>query len=141
MTCFKTKRLAGQVLLRFLPILVLCGCSAGMYRTPVERNALMEKERVVLKGFGNAVSVSSVRARADRLSSGSLRVRMQLYKESLGSDFVEIMTVFLDGTGFQLEQTNWEPVHLEEGIVTQYETTSLSREAVDFRTVVRTPPD
>jgi hypothetical protein len=116
-------------------------CTAGMYQTPIEGNALMENEQVVLKGFANAVSLSAVRAKADRLESGHMRVRIQLYKESLGADFVEIMTVFLGSDGFQLEQTNWEPFNLQEGIVTQYETSSLSTEVADFRTVIRVPPN
>ena len=116
-------------------------CTAGMYQTPIEEHALMEKQQVVLKGFANAVSLSAVRTKADRLESGHMRVRIQLYRESLGADFVEIMTVFLGSDGFQLEQTNWEPFNLQEGIVTQYETSSLSAEAADFRTVIRVLPE
>jgi len=126
---------ASMVVTSFLAL----GCAAGMYRTPAENNALMDSEQIVLKGFSNAVTLSAVRAKADRLESGNLRVRVQLYKESLGEDFVEIMTTFVGADGFHLEQTNWEPLHMGEGIVTQYETSSLSSEAVDFRLVVRVP--
>lgn len=118
---------------------IASGCT-GAYTTPSNPDPLMETEHVVLKGFRNAVSLSAVKAKKDRLSTGRLRVRLKLFREALKSDFVEIMTVFLDGSGFELEKTNWEPMYLEKGIVTQYEIVSLSADAVDFRTVVRVPP-
>ena len=115
-------------------------CAGGVYRTPVNRDPLMNREQVILKGFSNAVSVSAVRAKSVRMPAGQLHVRVQLIKEALGSDFVEIMTAFVDSEGFETEKTNWEPVHLEEGVMTQYETSSLSSKAVDFRVVIRNPP-
>ena len=122
-----------------MSIMVTANC-AGVHRTPVNDSPLMEKEQVILKGFSNAVSISAVKAKANRLPSGRLQLRVQFIKEALGSDFVEIMTVFMDDAGFQLEKTNWEPLHMEQSVVTQYETTSLSSKAVDFRVVVRNSP-
>ena len=120
-------------------VVALFGC--GPSRALVDRDVLMEREQVVLQGFSNAVSVSAVRARATRGPGGNLHVKVQLIKQALGSEFVEIKMFFLGADGFQLESTNWEPVHLEEDVTTQHESVSLNPAAVDFRVVVRNPPD
>ena len=120
--------------------LVLFVAACGPFRAPVAEDTMMNREQVTFLGFKNAATTSAVRAKADRLETGQLRVRVQFIKQSFGSAFVEVKTYFLDADGFELEATNWEPVHLHEDVHTQHETVSLSSDAVDFRIVVRRPP-
>ncbi|RJO63220.1 MAG: hypothetical protein C4523_20835 [Myxococcales bacterium] len=115
--------------------------SCGPYKVKKTDNALMATEQITLQGFSNNISTDAVQAKIDRLDSGSLKVTVQLIRQRFGSQFVEIKVFFVDKDGFQVEETNWEPVHLEEDVITQHEVISLGSNAEDFRMVIRTPPD
>ena len=101
----------------------------------------MNSNQITMLGFRNVATTAAVRTRAERLPSGQLSVQVQLVKEYFGSAFVDVKVFFLDEDRFEIESTNWEPIYLEEDVMTQYETTSLSRDAVDFRLVIRRPPE
>ena len=115
---------------------MLGGCG-GPYRASVQKNALHDTEQLVLQGFGTSVTTSAVRLVGRRTGTGSLEVVVQLIREHFGSKFVEVNVVFLDEDKLQLEQTNWEPIHLAEDMVTEYRTASISTRAADFRVTVR----
>ena len=120
---------------------VLTAAACAPFRAPVNPNALHDHEQVIFLGFANIATTSAVRAKADRLPGGNLRVRAQFVKEAFGSAFVEIQTTFVDDSGFQVEQTNWEPFHFHIDTIAQYETVSIGTTATDFRLVVRRAPE
>lgn len=137
-------RFSKKKVILFNTLVIALGCvmsCSAAYRTPVTHSAVMENNQVTMLGFSNVVTTSAVSVRSQLTETGHMRVQLQLIKEYFGSTFVEIKVFFIDNAGFEIETTNWEPVHLVEDVITQYETVSLSREPTDFRVVIRRPPD
>ncbi len=127
----------SQVQVLFILVNFIVSCAP--YRTPVQSDPLMAKEQIIMLGFPNIATTSAVKAKTTRLENGCLQIKVQLVKEAFDSAFVEIKVVFLDQDGFHIEETNWQPVHLETDVITQVEYTSLSTKAMDFRMIIRRP--
>jgi len=128
-------------MIRLLPVTLVAilvgGCVAP---TRITNSAVMDNHQIVLVGLPNIATTSAVRVRPSRLQSGQLQVDVQLIKQWFPSKFVDVQVTFLDADGFQIEQTNWQPVHLETHNIVQHSVASIGTGAVDFRVAVRRPP-
>ncbi len=100
-------------------------------------NVMQEKERIVLLDYNSRWRLRIVRHAVERDNNNLLTVKLGIENSKNKDDIVDIQTIFKDKDGFELEQTNWEPVLLHRRKVTDYTVTSLSAQAADYTVLVR----
>ena len=132
-------------------IIVVALCSSGCstvdktsiaphqspYLPKSNTNALQEHKRIVLLDYNSRWRLRIVRHAIERDQNNLLIVKLGIENAKNKNDVVDIQTIFKDKDGFELEQTNWEPVLLHRRKVTDYTITSMTSNAVDYTVLVR----
>ncbi len=76
-----------------------------------------------------------------RLPSGQIQVRIEFMSRVRNRDFwLEWKVVFYDAQDFQLEETEWHPLHLTGPVLHKIKTNSISPKAEDYTLFLRSQP-
>lgn len=112
-------------------------CSCGPYRIKGHSEPLQEQEKVVLIEHKARRYLRLVKHDAERLPNGQLKVRLEIENKKEETFHADVQFIFRDEKGFQIEETNWQPVLFHGRRVTLVEQNSITPKAADYRVLVR----
>ncbi len=129
-----TRIIAGLLMLQ------LCGfygpCS-GAWKTFEDPNPTEANAQVVTLDIKRNLDLRVTGVRGQRLPSGQMEVTVAIENLWAKDVWVDAQTVFTDSGGFEIESTNWQPLHLEGRAITTYRSNSITGNATDFRVRIR----
>jgi uncharacterized protein YcfL len=118
-------------------LLVIMACSCGPYRIKGHREPLQEKEKMVLIEHEARRYLRLVKHDAERLPNGQLKVKLEIENKKEATFHADVQFIFRDEKGFQIEETNWQPILFHGRRVTLVEQNSITPKAADYRVLIR----
>lgn len=115
----------------------------GLYaigREPTGAIPPQHTTRLLAQDEAAAKAVFLVNAEAGRLPSGQVQLRLNLESRVVYDYWVEWKVVFYDAGRFNVEQTEWRPLHLAPSVVHTLEANSIRTDTVDYTLFVRSMP-
>lgn len=137
--------LAGAVLAAGL---LAAGCAkpvrdTGLYpivKEPTGAVPPQHTRRLLAQDEDAARAVFLVHTEAGRLPAGQLQVRLNLESRVVYDTWLEWKVVFYDGGRFNVEETEWKPLHLAPSVVHTLQANSIRPDAVEYTLFVRSIP-
>jgi len=120
------------------------GCRRGPFpldRKPEGEVPLQHRERLLALDRHAERAVQVAALEHGRLPSGQIQVRIDLQSRLRKGDYwLEWKVVFYDAQGFQLEETEWHPLHLTASVLHTVKASSIDPKAEDYTLFLRSQP-
>ena len=117
---------------------ILAGCDPKPMASKVGQ-PLEQREHVIVKAGKLHSHLRVASQQAERIAGDLLHVRLAIDNVDDDDLWTDIQVKFFDADGFELEETNRQPLFLKGDEVTQFETTSLSPKAADYTIILSNP--
>lgn len=129
-------------------VLLAAGCAkpvrdTGLYPIVEEPTGAVppqHTQRLLAQDKDAAKAVFLVNTEAGRLPAGQLQVRLNLESRVVYDYWLEWKVVFYDGGRFNVEETEWKPLHLAPSVVHTLQANSIRPDAVEYTLFVRSMP-
>ena len=120
--------------------LFLLSCGGAYRASTVNRVPLEETNVVVYQDIWLKATVGIMQVDAQN-KNGYLMPRIRLKNLTNKQVDAEIFVKFLDGEGFELNDTGWDPLPFEPGEIKTYSKIAMNKNARDYRFILKTAGD
>lgn len=142
-TSKKAAKAIGAICVVCLAVL-LTGCPSTK-PGPLMSHQKVEDSRIIytVKGASETATlrkfIKTISVEASKTESGLLEVNAVFHNIRSKDLWVDVMTVFLDENGREIEKTNWQNVQFFTGVDQTFRQTSIRESATDFCIYLREP--